>query len=69
VTILFIGISNVELSDLLAHNTIDKISITGDRSPFLATITACIGLAGSFLCTAAKVTEFKPNYAIKVTAE
>lgn len=50
----FLGITNLNLSDLLVENVIDKISID-ENSQINVDIEACCGLGGSFHCSSVEV--------------
>jgi hypothetical protein len=60
VTLQFNGVSDVELTDILQQNVVDKLSAT-DSSPFRLEIEACYGLCGGFTYTSAQVAAFIPR--------
>ena len=57
ITLQFNGVSDVELTNLLTHNVVDRLS-PGVAPPFRLEIEACAGLDGSFAYTSAQVTDF-----------
>ena len=64
IALQFNGVADVELTDLMAHNVLDQLSIEGG-SPLVVGIAACYGLSGSFKCASAQVTELRPNNSFK----
>ncbi|MGY0613425.1 MULTISPECIES: Imm50 family immunity protein [unclassified Luteimonas] len=60
----FTGVRDIELSDLASENVLDRLAIA-QGSPLLVTLEPCIGLGGSFTCTAATVTGVVPNNSFK----
>ena len=54
IEIVFSGVDEVQLQDLLTYNYIDEVSIS-NSSPHEVTIEACYGLNGSFKCSAVEV--------------
>ncbi|MGY1424165.1 Imm50 family immunity protein [Lysobacter sp. A289] len=64
VSLLFAGVRDIELNDLASDNVLDRLAIA-EGSPLLVTLEPCIGLGGSFTCTAATVTGVVPNNSFK----
>lgn len=54
ISISFIDVSEVQLTDLLSNNYIDEILIT-ETTPHVVTIDGCYGLNGSFKCVGIEV--------------
>jgi hypothetical protein len=62
----FSGVRELDLSSLASENVLDCLAVTpGD--PMMVTLEPCIGLGGSFTCTAASVTGVSPNNSSKPT--
>ena len=60
------GASQLGLGSLASENVLDCLTVTtGD--PMMITLEPCIGLGGSFTCTAANVTGVSPNSSSKPT--
>jgi hypothetical protein len=54
VTLTFLGVTDIELSELRSENVIDALRIPQEL-PAQVTIEACYGLEGSFNCSAIEV--------------
>ncbi len=67
VSLLFTGVTELNLAELRSQNTIDALRIS-EPSPATVTIEAFYGLCGTFKCTSAEVTSVVPNYSSKPTA-
>ncbi|MGY1522076.1 Imm50 family immunity protein [Luteimonas sp. A482] len=66
VSLSFSGVRELELGTLASENVLDCLTVTpGD--PMMVTLEPCIGLGGSFTCTAATVTGVSPNNSSKPT--
>jgi hypothetical protein len=59
VTLAFLGVTNIELSELRSENVIDALRIPQEL-PAQVTIEACYGLEGSFKCSAIEVSSVVP---------
>ena len=59
VTLTFLGVTNIELSELRSENVIDALRFPQEL-PALVTIEACYGLEGSFKCSAIEVSSLVP---------
>ena len=60
VTLMFSGVTDVELSELRSENVIDALRIP-ENFPALVTLEACYGFAGSFKCVAVEVSGVLPK--------
>jgi len=60
VTLTFLGVTDIELSELRSENVIDALHIPQEL-PAQVTIEACYGLAGSFKCSAVQVCGVRPK--------
>jgi hypothetical protein len=66
VSLSFSGVRELDLGSLASENVLDSLTVTpGD--PMMVTLEPCIGLGGSFTCTAATVTGVSPNNSSKPT--
>ena len=64
VSLAFSGVRDLSLGDLASENVLDCLTVaSGD--PMTVTLEPCIGLRGSFTCTAATVTGVSPNNSFK----
>jgi hypothetical protein len=64
VSLLFTGAADVELTQLLSENVLDRLSISAD-TPMRVDLEACYGLCGNFTCTTAEVIAVAPNNSFK----
>jgi hypothetical protein len=64
VSLAFSGALDIELTDLASENVLDCLTIS-EGAPMTVTLEPCIGLGGSFTCTAAAVTGVAPNNSFK----
>ena len=64
VSLRFAGVTDIDLSELLAENIVDVLGVSSE-SPAIVTIEACYGLCGTFKCTSAEVTGVVPNPSFK----
>ncbi|TWH98878.1 immunity protein 50 of polymorphic toxin system [Luteimonas cucumeris] len=64
VALLFTGVRDIQLGELASDNVLDRLDVA-DSTPLLVTLEPCIGLGGSFTCTAATVTGVVPNNSFK----
>lgn len=60
VTLMFLGVTDVELSELRSENVIDALRIP-ENFPAMVTLEACYGLAGSFRCVVVEVSGVLPK--------
>ena len=60
VKLRFLGVSEVEFTDLKTENVIDALHMTGE-SPMSVRIEACYGLDGTFNCDAVEVLSVLPH--------
>jgi hypothetical protein len=60
VSLRFIGVTELDLSELCSENIVDALNISSER-PCLVTIEACYGLGGTFKCISAEVTGVVPD--------
>jgi hypothetical protein len=66
VSLAFSGVRELDLVSLAFENVLDCLTVApGD--PMTVTLEPCIGLGGSFTCTAAMVTGVSPNNSSKPT--
>ncbi|MBB6600644.1 hypothetical protein H6X63_13470 [Luteimonas sp. MC1825] len=64
VSLSFSGVRELDLGALASENVLDRLTVTpGD--PMMVTLESCIGLSGSFTCTAATVAGVSPNNSFK----
>jgi hypothetical protein len=64
VRLRFTGVSHVELTELMSHNILDRLSVS-TGAPIRVELDACYGLSGSFACTGAEVAGVAPNNSFK----
>ncbi|MCC4610746.1 immunity 50 family protein [Xanthomonas campestris pv. esculenti] len=64
VSLAFTGARGIELTDLASENVLGCLSIS-EGSPMAVTLESCIGLGGSFTCTAVAVIGVVPNNSFK----
>jgi hypothetical protein len=66
ISLSFSGVRELDLGGLACENVLDGLTVVpGD--PMMVTLEPCIGLGGSFKCTAASVTGVSPNNSSKPT--
>ncbi|SEM12936.1 Immunity protein 50 [Pseudoxanthomonas sp. GM95] len=60
ISLLFSGISNLNLTGLMSENVLDSLEISGE-GPVTVHLEACVGLCGSFNCARVEVIEVTQN--------